>query len=676
MRQRRVVIVILACLLSILAYFGSAVVERAPVAFAHAFVIGSDPVDGSTINTLPSVMRIYFNAPISPISRAHVYSVQDGHLVDVSAAPSTIARNNPRELDTPIRAPGTQPQGSYEVMWTAASDADGHTSYGIIGFNLGYSSTGLSGVPILGPSTSNNVMSMHALDLFGILAIAWEWLILIALTFWVGLLVMESFLLTGKERAVTLIEQARRQSNSLQKLCLGALLLGEVVSLVLRVTRLAQGLGGSGFDPATLLQLLTESSYGLLWMVRVALALIALGLLYWISSHPQKVTVVSEPAQRVTARTGPLRLQITQDMQPAGNGNTTKDRTEREYTTFTSLPSHRFSLILLSLAALLLLTRALSGEAAQVFQPHISAIVFDWLGLVTQSIWFGGLVYLGYVILPRLSIVESDRHAEMLAALLRRFTPFLLAAMGILFVCDLFLCEASLQDVHQFMTDPYGRALLIQLIISAMMVLLSLYALFVVRPRLTRQVLLLPVVNPDLPARRTRQFALEHTRRGLKHNVNMQLLLAAGVLFCAALMFFFAPPIVFPNVQYSNPAAPAPTPATPDDKTDTQTKQIGDFSVSLLVLPRQVGYANTVIITIKDSNDVPVTDAQVQVTTNMEIMDMGTKHATIRGGNPTYIATFDKDAAFSMAGLWDVTVAIQRPGQAPVQDKFQVLLAG
>lgn len=646
------------------------------MALAHAFVIGSDPVDGSTISTLPSVMRIFFNAPISLVSRAHVYSVQDGRLVDISATPSIIARNNPRELDTPIKTPGIQPQGSYEVMWTAASNDDGHTSYGIIGFNLGYSSTGLSGVPILGPSTSNNLMSMRELDLFSILSIAWEWLVLIALTFWVGLLIMESFLPTGKERAVTLIEQARRQSNSLQKFCLGALLLGEIVSLVLRVTRLAQGLGGSGFDPNVLLQLLIESNYGLLWLVRIVLALIALGLLYWISSHPQKVSVVSEPAQRVTARTGQLRLQITQDVPSADNGNTTRDRAEREYTTFTALPSHRFIVILIPLAGLLLLTLALSGEAAQVFQPHISAVVFDWLGLVAQSIWFGGLVYLGYVILPRLSIVESDRHAEMLAILLRRFTPFLLAAMGIVFACDLFLCEASLQDIHQFITEPYGRALLVQLTISAMMVLFSLYALFVIRPRLTRQVLLLPVVNPDLPARRTRQFALEHTRRGLKYNVNIQILLAAGVLFCASLMSFFAPPIVFPSVQYSNPAAPSPTPAPSNDKTGTQTKQIGDLSVSLQVLPGQVGYTNTVIITIKDSNNVPVTDAQVQVTTNMAIMDMGTGHAIIRSGNPTYIATFDKGATFSMAGLWDVTVAIQRPGQAPVQDKFQVLLTG
>src|ERR1700719_4059854 len=39
----------------------------------RAFVIGSDPVDGSTIATPPRIVRIFFNADISSASFAHVY---------------------------------------------------------------------------------------------------------------------------------------------------------------------------------------------------------------------------------------------------------------------------------------------------------------------------------------------------------------------------------------------------------------------------------------------------------------------------------------------------------------------------------------------------------------------------------------------------------------------------
>jgi hypothetical protein len=103
---------------------------------------------------------------------------------------------------------------------------------------------------------------------------------------------------------------------------------------------------------------------------------------------------------------------------------------------------------------------------------------------------------------------------------------------------------------------------------------------------------------------------------------------------------------------------------------------VGNLTVTLQVLPGRVDYANTVIVTINDSSGNPVTDAQVQLRTNMELMNMGTAQATVKGGNPTYFATFGKDAAFSMFGVWDIAVRIQRPNQAPVQAVFKVTLEG
>ena len=80
---------------------------------------------------------------------------------------------------------------------------------------------------------------------------------------------------------------------------------------------------------------------------------------------------------------------------------------------------------------------------------------------------------------------------------------------------------------------------------------------------------------------------------------------------------------------------------------------------------------NAIILTINDPSGQPVTDAQVKLTTNMELMDMGTTSTTIKGGNPVYTAAFDK-GVFSMAGVWDITVSIQRPHQPAVQMKFKV----
>jgi hypothetical protein len=246
----------------------------------------------------------------------------------------------------------------------------------------------------------------------------------------------------------------------------------------------------------------------------------------------------------------------------------------------------------------------------------------------------------------------------------------MLGAIGVFLVSGLYLAEGSLSNTRQLIDDPYGRTLLVECILIAIMILLSIYALFMLHPKLARQAALLPVVNAEMPARRARQSALEQTARRLKQAMGLQSWLGAAVLLCAALMAFFSPPIVFPAINYTQ----NPAPTTPTTQI-MQTQQVGNLSITLEVVPGRVNYANTVIITMKDkSSGNIITDAQVQVFTSMVEMDMGTAHVTIKGGNPTYIATFAKAKAFSMSGTWDIGLIIQRPNQAPVQAVFPVTL--
>lgn len=639
------------CILLVLSWLP--VIFRPPPALAHAFVIGSDPVDGSTINTAPAVVRIFFDTPISSASVAHVYFGIDNQVMD--AGSSRVASNNPQELDTPLL---TQlPEGSYTVRWAALSTTDGQATHGVIGFNIGHSSTGLAGQVILGPSTSN---ILPQLDLQGLLAIAWEWLVMAALTLWVGILVMEGVILAGGKSesgrdedesrgrvginptltfTVTFMARVRKQAVPLQWLCLAALLAGEIINLVLRATLLTQASSNNGIDPATIRELIVDTTYGHLWLVRIALIGAALTFLWWTTRSAGRQPV----GVRITASTR-ARRQV---------GNT---------------------ITWLALAGLILLTLALSEDITQLAQAHISAVVLVWLFLAAQCTWIGGAAYLGFVALPLLPAIEADQHGRALVTLLQRSTPLALGSIAVLLVSGLFLAETSLGSVQQLITDPFGRALLVNIVLIALMLLLSGYALFFLRPQLHRQVILLPVVNAEMPARRTRQSALEQSERRLIRTMRSLSYLGAGVLLCAALMSFFAPPIVFPAPDHAPSASSTPS-AT--NTQGMQTKQVGNLTVSLQVTPARVNYDNTAIVTMKDSGGNPITDAQVQISINMVIMDMGTWRATIKGGNPTYIATFGKDVAFSMLGAWDVNLKIVRPNQqAPVQVTFQVMLEG
>ena len=641
------------------------------VAYAHAFVIGSDPVDGSTVANAPRVVRIFFAAAISPASIAHVYT-PDEHIVD--ATRSSISPSNLRELDTPLKNPDQLPQGGYTVRWTALADGDGHTTQGVIGFNIGHSSTGLPGQVILGPSTSNclpqligndNTNCGPSFNLLGFLSIAWEWLVLMALTFWVGMLITEGLLLNGLERIAALFTATRKQARPLQWLCLTAMVVGEVILLILRTAQFSQANTGGDLDFAILLSILTHTTYGYLWLSRLALVLLALVLLWW-PNRPHSMLNSRRHDSHSGQRFRQIRQRVTQEASPTDTSKT------EEAVQMLPATLHRYTIAWLILASLIIFTNALSDYVASLAQPHISAIILDWLYLIARAVWFGSVAYLGYVLLPLLPVAEPDRPAEVLLPLLRRFYPLVLAAMGVFLVSGLFLAESSISSPSQLLSDPYGRTLLIHCLLIALILVVTAYAFFLLRPKLTRQAALLPVVNAEMPARRTRQSALEQTSRRLKQSLNLQSWLGAAVLLCAALMTFFAPPIVFPNINYAQSQA---APSTNTTSTPAQTAQVGNLSVTLQVLPGRVNYANEVLVTLNDTAGNAVTNATIQISINMEIMDMGTAHTTLKGGSPVYTATFPKDATFSMAGVWDIQLTIQRPHQSALQTIFSVTLA-
>ena len=661
-----------ALLLNIVIYCIAVVVLQPQSAFAHAYVIGSDPVDGSTVTVVPKVVRIYFNANVSSISVTQVLYVQNNNYVSVQTH-STVVANNMRELDTYL--PTNLSGGSYLVRWTAVANDDGHTTFGSIGFDVGRSSTGIQGTATLGPGSSNCVGDtceddIRQLDLLGVLAVAWEWLVMAALTLWVGILVTERLIFARVEHVTDLLDRARRQAIPLQWLCLSAMLVGEIVTLALRSVHITRALNNGVLDFSALPALLTETWYGQLWMVRCLLLILALILLWWMT-RLRREQETEQTAQRLptTTRTGPLRLQQASTL----NTTTGSVKAIRNVLPVTpTAPLQRYSGLWFLLAGLIVCTYALTENAVSVIQPYMSAVVLSGLSLIAQCVWFGGLAYLGYVVLPLLSIVDLDSNTETIIGFLRRMTPFIMGGIGIQLVSLLFLSETTINALPLFVNDPYGRSLLVRLILIALALLVSLYILFVIRPRLARQTLLLPVVNAELPARRTRQSALERTTRQLRGLVNVQALLGGVVLLCAALMSFYAPPIVFPNTSYANP--PATTTGTPTN-TNTQQQKVGTYTVGLQVSPARVTSTNTVVVSITDATGKAVTNAKVEIITNMQAMDMGTAIQNAKTRGTTYVATFAPGESFSMSSLWNVEIRFQIPGKAVQKTTFQVTIA-
>lgn len=708
MRKRhyqKILVIALLCASLLLMVNWWPLVGGTPVASAHAFVVGSDPIDGSTLSKPPDRVRIYFDAPIAAASQGVVlaFTVGSSGGQVVSASSGTVNASNPRELDIPLLPANKLPQGGYEVKWTAVSLTDGHASSGLIGFNLGYSNTGVDGTPTLGPSTSNHFPQLNVL---GVLAVAWDWLVMLALLFWAGILITE-MLIIPRVLSGNLLEQARKHARPLQALCLAGLLVGEVINLILRTTAFTQLLGDNGINLDALAQFVLNTNYGRIWLARVILLAGALCFFWWSGKRQGQTSSTAAGAQsRSSKRFRQIRQQVRAEFAADNAGtpaaapstlarsqarvsgavaagissarsNTASQPRITLHDALAEEPagpvSPWYSASWLALAGLVMLSLVLSNELLQLTSLPISAALLSWLSLVAQATWFGCVAYLGFTLLPLQLAANPDQHAETQIRILKRARPFLCSAIGVLLVSELFLNEATMQTPDQLLTTPYGRALLVRDMLLVLMLALTTYIFFLLLPRLQRQAVLLPVVASEMPARRTRTAKLEKTGRVIKRTLHTLSGLAAATLVCVALMNFYAPPVVFPNVDYAALVQQAAA-GTPGTSPVIQTQAVGNLNITLQVAPARASTSNTLTLTVNDAQGKALSSASIKLTINMQIMDMGTATATLTNGNPTYTITFTPGQTFTMAGVWVIHLEIDQPGQQPLTTSFHIMV--
>jgi copper transport protein len=102
---------------------------RAPPAFAHAALVGSQPAEGATLGEPPATLRLEFNEPVSPLVVR--LTGPDGEAV----TPAVKAENSTLTIVPPRLARGT-----HVLSWRVIS-ADGHPVGGAVMFSIGAPST-------------------------------------------------------------------------------------------------------------------------------------------------------------------------------------------------------------------------------------------------------------------------------------------------------------------------------------------------------------------------------------------------------------------------------------------------------------------------------------------------------------------------------------------------------
>ena len=687
----------IALLLLALSPLGQAT-ELLPTASAHALLVKSDPAANAILNAPPAQVKMWFSEDINPgTSRAVVVDTTNR---EVDNKDAHVSDDDSKEMivTLPLLKAGT-----YVVVWRTQSADDGHIPGGSFIFRIAAPDGSVPPVPATLPS--GNIpggagladASSSGLDAPSIAQAVFTWLALLGMVFWVGGVIWETWILpSGLARDGALREAAlasERRFRRLAPLALIVVLVADIGMILAQSAELAGDFTGA-VSPPLLRAVLFGSRFGAFWWMRELVALAALTLTL---AAIKRGLPLGREASGAT-----LPTMADDDGAIAGWGHELLLTLRR----IPQLPGRLVAGLrartltgaaLVLLAGALIVAFALSGHAAAVPNNELAyALAVDLLHLVCNAAWVGGLLYISLIFVPALARLDVRSRARVLALGLPEFGAVAILSAFLLALTGSLNTTIHLSSIQQFLTTAYGRTLFVKIELFLLMVGISAWHAFRVRPQLAQM-----LAEQDaragspvaVPVAATHDYSgsngygaahgkgnssgnsgngsnggntpLREMAVKLEDWLRREAMLGAAVLLCAALLGAFAGTL-----------AAAPSGATPTTASGPflQTLQAGDYAVTLNVVPAKFG-TNTFTVTVKDSKGQPVENAIVVLTTDMLDMDMGEQSVSLKPVGLDQPGVYSGQGELTMGGHWALIVKVVPPGaKQPLTPTFRLLI--
>jgi copper transport protein len=375
---------------------------------AHANLVRTEPPPNSILPEAPQQIRLWLTEPAEPdFSRVRLRDA-GGDLVEIGE--TQIMTDDPRQVfaNLPELA-----DGLYTVSWRVLSAADGHPTTGSFAFVVGDAAAAFASQS----APAEQVPAEATLI---------RWLNLISLSLGIGGIGFWLFVWTPSVTA----RNAETDGTILWLTTVGWLLIGLSGALLLLLQYAAAtdnpllvGLSGPALQ-----QLITETRFGELWLIRTALW-VGLGLALYFA------------------------------------------RGDRW-----------FWWVALGLGLALLLAQSFFSHASAA-QEQIPAVGADWLHLSATVLWVGGLLHLIGAI-PAARRGSQGEGISSLSLLVGHFSNFARVAVAALALTGLFATWLQVGSVEGLTGTLYGRALLFKLALFAPVIGLAAVNLLVTARRL------------------------------------------------------------------------------------------------------------------------------------------------------------------------------------------------
>jgi copper transport protein len=387
-------------------------------ASAHANLDRAEPAPGSQLDQPPRELQLFLSEAVDgSFSRVQLLNAKREA---VDRGDSHVAPNDPRSLV--VSLPEQLPDGVYTVAWRTLSAVDGHTVDGAYPLIVGpmpaegvAAATASSSQAEFAPETAISRW-WFSIAVSGVFGTILSWIVVFKPLF-------------GRTNPAALpLAAARARRLAIASAVL--LLIGTLYGGLAQAASAAEvPLWAAIGQP--LIDLLSHGRFAALWWARLALVVVALGLLSWRG-------VRRWPGQ-----------------------------------------------VVLAAMAAAILTSSLNSHAAALLSGAYLGVAVDWLHFVSVATWLGGLASLVYV-LPVAVEASQGTGERVLARAIGRFSQLALVAVAVIVLTGTFQTWLEVGSWEGLVQTAYGLSVTAKIGLLTLMLILAAFNLLIARPGLAR----------------------------------------------------------------------------------------------------------------------------------------------------------------------------------------------
>ena len=340
-----------------------------------------------------------------------------------------------------------------------------------------------------------------------------------------------------------------------------------------------------------------DTAFGTTWLIRMIITIILLGIWFWMERKPH-----ISPKKHIPMLTASLVLIFT-----------------------TTMMGH--------------------GAATELTAP----IILDYVHNLLASVWIGGVIFFGFVLLPTLASLDGIQKAKVTLAMLPRYSGMITIALGILIITGPTLLWFLESDVASLTNSTYGSLIIAKIMLAIVLIGFGAFYQF----KIQRQ------------AERNLKSGKTFTFNKLSKPLKAEAMVGIALLGVVALLV--------------NSSLPAGEIQTVDAQgitlgfSSTLFSEQAKFDVS--VIPLGVG-PNTISVLVSNVSGEPLPDIsglKIKVSNpqrNIAPIEISITELKSNDGTTRY----EGDATFGFAGIWEIEVEAQRTQTVNESVIFTVLV--